>query len=29
MFQSASENNMDLFADSVSVFIKKCMLYPL
>jgi hypothetical protein len=25
MFRSASENNIGLFADSVSVFIKKCI----
>ena len=25
MFRSASENNIDLYADSVSVFIKKCI----
>ena len=24
MFRSASENNIDLYADSVSVFIKRC-----
>ena len=25
MFRSASENNTDLYADSVSAFIKKCI----
>ena len=25
MFRSASENNIDLYADSVNAFIKKCI----